>query len=72
MDNGETVRKAETDGVAERVSATDARDRLTELMNRARFAGERFVITRNDEPLALIIGAQELDRLPLVAALATA
>jgi prevent-host-death family protein len=44
---------------AERVSAADARDRLAELMNRARFGGERFMITRNGEDVAWIIGAQE-------------
>lgn len=58
----------------EEVAASEARDRLTELTNRARFAGERFVITRNGEAIAVIIGAQELELLPpiLVRALSPA
>jgi prevent-host-death family protein len=56
MEQSESTIKA--DDVAERVSAADARDRLAELMNRARFGGERFIITRNGEDVALLIGAQ--------------
>ncbi len=50
----------------EEVASSEARDRLTELTNRARFAGERFVITRNGEAIAVIIGSQELELLPPV------
>lgn len=62
MDDNETLRKP--DGVSEQVASTDVRDRLTELINRARYAGERFILTRNGEPVAVIIGAQELELLP--------
>ena len=58
MATDDTSGKAEI----ERVPATDARDRLTELMNRARFADEAFVLTRNGEDIALVIGAQNIDR----------
>lgn len=50
--------------VTEYVPASEARDRLTELLNRARFSGERFVVTRNGDPLAVISGAQEFDLAP--------
>jgi len=63
MANDEPGRKQEL----ERIPASEARDRLTELMNRARFAGERFILTRNGDDIAVIVGAQEADRLPEVA-----
>jgi prevent-host-death family protein len=59
MENPESTRKAEP----ERISATDARDRLTDLMNRACFAGEQFILTKNGEPVAAIVGVKDLDRL---------
>lgn len=54
--SGSTIK---VDAVTERVSAADARDRLAELMNRARFGGERFIITRNGEDVALLVGAPQ-------------
>lgn len=50
--------------VAEYIASSDARDRLAELLNRARFGGERFVVTRNGDPLAVISGAQEFELTP--------
>jgi len=47
----------------ERVPASEARDRLTELMNRARWGGERFILTRNGEDVAVIVGSQEFSAL---------
>jgi prevent-host-death family protein len=62
MQDTETNGKQESEGdrVSERIPASEVRDRLTELMNRARFGGERFVLTRNGEDVAAIIGSQEL------------
>jgi prevent-host-death family protein len=62
------MQESETNGnpvahASERVPASEARDRLTELMNRAQFKGERFILTRNGEDVAAIIGAQELPAL---------
>jgi prevent-host-death family protein len=63
MQENETDRKPGGEVVSERVPASEARDRLTELMNRARFGGERFILTRNGEDFAAIIGSQELPSL---------
>lgn len=49
--------------IIERVASSEARERLTELMNRARFAGECFVLTRNGEDIAVIIGSPDYERL---------
>lgn len=57
MADTKTSRKAEI----ERIPASDARDRLTELMNRACFGGESFILTRNGEDVAAIIGANRLE-----------
>jgi prevent-host-death family protein len=61
MQDTETNGKPSPDAIraSERVPASDVRDRLTELLNRARFGGERFILTRNGEDIAVIIGAQE-------------
>lgn len=56
MDTDETERKPDA---VEHIPATDARDRLTELMDRARF-GEKFILTRNGKPVAAIVGAADL------------
>lgn len=42
------------------ISASDARIRLAELVNRAGYSGERFVIVRRGRPVAAIIGARDL------------
>lgn len=62
MQDAESNSKGDTGTLhaSERVPASEARDRLTELMNRARFAGERFILTRNGEDVAVLIGSQEL------------
>jgi prevent-host-death family protein len=53
MNNQEEPRKADI----ERIPSSDARDRLTELLNRAAFKGERFILTRNGEDIAAIVPA---------------
>lgn len=55
--------KAERRKEPEQVMASEARDRLTEMMNRARYSGDRFVITQNGQPAVALISAEELDRL---------
>lgn len=57
MADQKTRRKAEV----ERIPASEARERLTELMNRACFAGERFILTRNGDDVAAIVGASEVN-----------
>ena len=51
-------RKQETE-----VGADAARDGLTELMGRAAFAGERFILTRNGKQTAALIPMKDLERL---------
>lgn len=43
----------------ERIGAREARLEISNLMNRARFGGERFVITRNGEDFVLLVGIQD-------------
>jgi prevent-host-death family protein len=65
MGISETERKP---AEVERVPATEVRDRIAELMNRAGFGGERFIITRNGEPTVAIVGLDDLKRLEGAAA----
>lgn len=46
----------------EAISVVDAKSRLSELLSRAS-AGERFQIQRRERPVAVLIGADELERL---------
>lgn len=48
---------------AEEIAATAARDQLTELLNRARLAGDRFVVTSNGKPAGAIVGLDDLAQL---------
>lgn len=48
----------------EQVPVVEIQRRLSELMNRAHFAGERIVFTRNGKPIAALIGIRDLERLP--------
>ncbi len=45
------------------VGADAARDTLTDLMDRAAIAGERFVLTRNGKRRAALVPVEDLDRL---------
>jgi prevent-host-death family protein len=42
---------------------TKARDALADLVNRAAFGGERFVLTRRGKRLAAVISAEDLELL---------
>ena len=53
----------------ETIRITDAKGRLSELLARV-VAGERFLIRRRERPVAMLIGADELDRLERNARLA--
>lgn len=46
----------------ETINVADAKSRLSELLSRVR-AGERFLIQRRESPIAVLIGADELERL---------
>jgi prevent-host-death family protein len=50
------------------VSVTKARSQLSELVSRAN-SGERVLITRRGQPVAFVIGVDELDRLEQAAGL---
>lgn len=54
---------ARKDLETEEVAATDVRDRLTELMQRASIAGERFALTVHGQRKAAIVPVRDLDRL---------
>jgi prevent-host-death family protein len=56
-ESGELI-KVETE-----VGTEDVRRGLTELMGRAVFGYERFVITRNGKPYGALIGMKDLERL---------
>jgi prevent-host-death family protein len=47
----------------EEIAATDVRDRLTELMNRASFGGERFALTVHGQRKAALVSVRDLERL---------
>lgn len=61
MTNDETARKAETP--ANEVASDDARRNLGELLNRVGFGGERIVITRHGEPVAVLVSVADHERL---------
>ncbi len=46
----------------ETINVADAKSRLSELLSRV-VAGERFLIRRRERPVAVLIGADELERL---------
>ena len=41
------------------IGVAEARDALSELVNRAAFGGERYVVARRGKPLAALIGIEE-------------
>jgi prevent-host-death family protein len=45
------------------VSVAEAKARFSELVNRAAYAGERFLIERRGKPVGAIISAEDLARL---------
>lgn len=51
------------DEAVEEVAATEVRDRLTELMNRAGYGNERIVLTVHTKQVAALIGMTDLEKL---------
>jgi len=49
--------------MVEKIGAVEARNRLGELLARVRYAGERFLITRDGKETAALIGVEDLERL---------
>lgn len=49
--------------MAEKVRVTEAKARLSALMARAGYGGERFLIERRGKPLAALVGVEDLERL---------
>ena len=49
--------------MAEKVRVTEAKARLSALMARVGYGGERFVIERRGKPLAALVGVEDLARL---------
>ena len=49
--------------VAKKVKVTEAKARLSALMARAGYGGERFLIERRGRPLAALVGVGDLKRL---------
>lgn|SRR5690554_1023437 len=45
------------------VSSSQARENLADLLNRAAYRGERFIIDRHGKPLAAIVPVSDLDSL---------
>lgn len=57
---------ADQDGpskTVEEIGMDTLRDALTDVVGRASFANERFVVTRNGKPIAGLIGVKDLERL---------
>ena len=48
---------------AERISMTDAKRRLGELVKRAAYGGERFILEFRDKPQAAIVSYEDMERL---------
>ena len=53
----------------EEISAADIRRNMAEIVNRAAYGGERFVITRYGKELVALVPAEELDLLDRVRSL---
>lgn len=49
--------------MAERIGASEAKAHFSELLHRAGYSGERFVVERRGRPLAALVGVEDLRRL---------
>ena len=50
-------------GTPTRIAAADARNNFAEIIGRAHFAGEAFVVEKQGKPYAVVIGIDEYRRL---------
>jgi len=67
MAKAKRTRKPTEEAPEIQVTVSDARIRLTELVNRAAYGDERFVIVKRGKRIAAIIGAREPEQLDDVA-----
>lgn len=49
--------------MVERIGASEAKAHFSELLARAGFSGERFLVERRGKPLAALVGVEDLKRL---------
>lgn len=49
--------------MVKRIGASEAKAHFSELLARAGFSGERFLVERRGKPLAALVGAEDLKRL---------
>lgn len=49
--------------MTQRIGASEAKAHFSELLARAGFSGERFLVERRGKPLAALVGAEDLKRL---------
>ena len=63
MQDLENMDAAATERNYSSVGLEDLRADLTDLVSRAAYVGERFLITRNGKPIAALVPASDLDRL---------
>lgn len=63
METPDSGRKDAAESTEIEITASDARTRLTELVNRAEFGGERFKITRYGKIVGAIVGARDYETL---------
>ncbi len=52
--------------MARRITASQARDQLSEIINRAAYAGERIIVHRRKKPVAAVVPLQDLELLQQV------
>lgn len=53
------------------IGMAEAKSKLSELVGQAKFGGETFVLQRRGQPMAVLIGVDEFERLRAQAAVAT-
>lgn len=66
MVDADTDCKAMEDALPNAITASDARNNMGDLLDRA-IAGERITITRHGKKIAAIVGARDLEALDKVA-----
>lgn len=49
--------------MTKRILASEARQKLADLMGRVRYSGERFILERRGQPMAALVSIEDLHRL---------
>lgn len=52
--------------MSEKIGVAEAKKRFSELVGRAAYAGEHFIVARRGKPMAAIIGIEDLEKLEVV------